>query len=132
MSNDRSNVSLSPFDFISAIHQRRNLIVDEVSERQYNPYIINKGLSFGHDTIIPANEMNCRAHLPKKAQNIFFINIIEPRKRYNKWLKADKIDNAELVSQYYGYSIKKALQVLPLLSDDQLKAIKEKLYKGGL
>jgi len=124
--------SISPFDFINAIHERRNIITDEWSEKQYNPYIINRGLSFGHDTIIPANEMNCRAHLDKKLQNIFLINIVQSRKRYNKWLKKDKVENVELVQQYYGYSITKAHQVLSLLSEEQLQKIKEKLYKGGL
>lgn len=123
---------LSPFDFVNAIHQRQNLIVDDDTERQYNPFLINRALSFGHDTIIPANEMNCRAHLDKRAQNIFLINMIVPKKRYNKWLKAETVENVELVQHYYGYSISKARQVLPLLSEEEIQIIKEKLFKGGL
>ena len=128
--NDK--ISISPFDFANAIYERRNLITDEWSEKQYNPYLINRALSFGHDTIIPANEMNCRAHLDNRLQNTFFINIVQPRKRYNKWLKPEKLENLELVQQYYGYSIKKARHVLALLNDSQIKTIKEKLFKGGL
>jgi hypothetical protein len=124
--------TISPFDFVNAIHERRNIITDEWSEKQYNPYLINRALSFGHDTIIPANEMNCRAHLDKRLQNTFLINIVQPRKRYNKWLKPEKLENLELVQQYYGYSIKKARHVLALLNDSQIKTIKEKLFKGGL
>jgi hypothetical protein len=60
------------------------------------------------------------------------INIVQPRKRYNKWLKPEKLENLELVQQYYGYSIKKARHVLALLNDSQIKTIKEKLFKGGL
>lgn len=127
-----SDVKISPFDFVNAIHSRRNLIVDDYTEKQYNAYLINRALSFGHDTIIPANEMNCRPHLDKKLQNLFLINIVQPRKRYNKWLKPEKLDNLEQVQQYYGYSIRKARQVLALLNDSQIKTIQEKLFKGGL
>lgn len=132
MKEDNDKSSISPFDFVNAIHARRNLITDEWSEKQYNPYLINRALSFGSDTIIPANEVNCRPHLSKAAQNIFLINIIEPRKRYNKWLKGIKTENLDIICEYYGYSYKKAKQVLPLLTEDQINTIKEKLYKGGI
>jgi hypothetical protein len=36
-----------------------------------------------------------------------------------------------LVKEYYGYSNEKAKTVLDILTKDQLKLIKEKLYKGG-
>lgn len=124
--------SISPFDFINAIHYtKENLIVDDWSEKQYNPYIINKGLSYGHDTVIPANEMNSRPHLDKVLQFQFLINIIRPRKRFNKWLKADKIDALEVIKEYYGYSTEKAKQILPLLNESQLQKLKIRLSKGG-
>ena len=124
--------TISPFDFINAIHHtKENLIVDDWSEKQYNPYIVNKGLSYGHDTVIPANEMNSRPHLDKILQFQFLINIIRSKKRFNKWIKADKIDDLEIVKEYYGYSTEKAKQVLPLLSQSQLEQLKTRLTKGG-
>ena len=93
--------SISPFDFINAIHHsKEKLIVDDWSEKQYNPYIINKGLSYGADTVIPANEMNSRPHLPKILQFDFLINIIRPRKRFNKWIKAEKVAELEVIKEY--------------------------------
>jgi uncharacterized protein YifN (PemK superfamily) len=124
--------AISPFDFINAIHHtKENLIVDDWSEKQYNPYIINKGLSFGHDTVIPANEMNSRPHLDKVLQFQFLINIIRSKKRFNKWIKAEKVDDLEIIKEYYGYSTEKAKQVLPLLSQSQLEQLKTRLTKGG-
>ena len=124
--------AISPFDFINAInHTKDELIVDDWSEKQYNPYLVNKGLSYGSDTVIQANEMNARPHLDKKLQFSFQLNIIRPRKRINKWIKAEKIESIEVVKEYYGYSTEKARQVLPLLSDSTLKHLKEKLQKGG-
>ena len=124
--------AISPFDFANAInHSKENLIVDDWSEKQYNPFIVNKSLSYGADTVIYANEMNARPHLEKRLQFDFLINTVRPRKRYNKWLKAETVDVLATVQEYYGYSIEKARQVLPLLSADQLEQIKNKLNRGG-
>ena len=124
--------AISPFDFANAInHSKEKLIVDDWSEKQYNPFIVNKSLSYGADTVIYANEMNARPHLEKRLQFDFLINTVRPRKRYNKWLKAETVDVLATVQEYYGYSIDKARQVLPLLSADQLEQIKNKLNRGG-
>lgn len=126
-------LSISPFDFINSInYTKENIITDDWSERQYNSYVINRGLSFGPDTIIQANEMNSRPHLDKKLQYQFLINIIRPRKRYNKWLKADKIEAIEVIKTYYGYSTDKARQALSILNPEQIDKLKQKLKKGGL
>jgi hypothetical protein len=126
-------MSISPFDFINSInYTKENLIVDEWSEKQYNAYIVNKGLSFSHDTVIPANEMNSRPHMDKTLQYSFLINIVRPRKRYNKWLKPDTIESLDVVKEFYGYSTEKARQALTLLSSDQINTLKEKLKKGGV
>jgi hypothetical protein len=124
---------ISPFDFINAITYNKNdLMVDDWAEKQYTPYIVNKGLSYGADTVIQANEMNSRPHLDKKLQFQFLINNIRPKKRYNKWIKAEKIESIEVIKQYYGYSTDKARQVLPLLDQSQIDLIKQKLEKGGI
>jgi hypothetical protein len=124
--------ALSPFDFINAINfSKENLIVDEITEKQYVPYIVNKGLSYGSDTVIFANEMNSRPHLDKELQFRFLINSIRPRKRFNKWIKSDKIEALEMVKTYYGYSTEKARQVLSILSEQQIDTIRKRIDKGG-
>jgi hypothetical protein len=130
---DYKMAKISPFDFVNAIHySKENLIVDEWSEKQYNAFVVNKSLSFGADTVIPANEMNSRPHLEKRLQFDFLINTIRPRKRFNKWLKAEKIEDLEVVKQYYNYNTEKALQALRILSPEQINTIKERLNTGGL
>ena len=124
--------SISPFDFANAInHSKQNLIVDDWSEKQYNAWIVNKSMSYGADTVIYANEMNSRPHLDRRLQFDFLINTVRPRKRFNKWLKPETVEVLSTIQEYYGYSIDKARQVLPLLSDLQLETIKNKLNKGG-
>ena len=126
--------TISPFDFVNAIHYtKEELITDEWSEKQYNPFVVNKALSFGSDTIILANEMNSRPLLDKLLQFQFLINIVRPKKRYNKWIKAEKEAEAlNLVKQYYGYSTEKAKSALRLLNASQLDIIKDRLNQGGI
>lgn len=124
--------SLTPFDFINSInYTKENLIVDTWSEKQYVPFIVNKGLSYSADTAIQANEMNSRPHLDKVLQYNFLINIIRSRKRFNKWMKPQKIEALDVIKQYYGYSNEKAKAVLTILTEEQVAHLKQKLQKGG-
>ena len=125
--------AISPFDFINSINYTKdNIIVDDWSEKQYIPYLVNRGLSFGSDTVIPANEMNSRPHLDKGLQFQFLINTIRPKKRYNKWVKLEKIEAISIIKAYYGYNTEKARQALSILTSDQIDYLKQKLEKGGL
>jgi hypothetical protein len=126
----------SPFDYINAIsHTKKDLIRDSEdpvrAEKDYNSYLINKGLSYFIDTILFANEMNSHHHLDAKLQNDYLINNIRPKKRFAKWVKKLSEDDLEVVKIHYGYNDEKARQALSILSDDQLALIKKKQEKGG-
>lgn len=129
---EAKTAGITPFDFINSINfSKENLMVDDWSEKQYTPYAVNKGLSYLPDTIIFANEVNSRPHIDKKLQYQFLINTIRPKKRFSKWIKADKLESIGIVKQYYGYSTEKARRILDILTQDQIETIKEKLKKGG-
>ena len=123
---------MNPFDYVNAIcDTKQNLITDDVSEKAYNPYMVNRSLSYHYDTVLLANEMNRRHFLDKKLQNDFLINIVRKKKRFAKWIKPISSDDLEVVKEYYGYSNEKARQVLPLLSDDQMGQLRQRIFKGG-
>jgi hypothetical protein len=125
-------MSNSPFDFLNAINYTKDeLIVDDITEKEYNSFMVNRGLSYFNDTVLFANEMNRYHHLDNLLQFQFFINIIRKKKRFSKWAKAQALDDVEVVKQYYGYSNEKARQVSTLLSADQINELKKKVYKGG-
>ena len=121
-------------DYLNSINQNKENLMDTDDigwEKNYPPYVINKCLSQHMDTIMYANEMNRLPNIDKRLQYDFFINTIRPRKRFSPWGKKKKVDDLELVKQYYGYSNEKAKQALRILSPDQLDYIKSKLNKGG-
>ena len=121
-------------DYLNAInHEKKNLMDtdDEMWERKYPAFIVNKCIAPFPDTIHLVNEMNLHNHLDKKLQFDFLLNSIRTRKRFTPWMKASKQKNLEYVKEYYGYNNEKAKSALKLLNDEQIKAIKDSLNKGG-
>ena len=123
---------ISPFDFANSIYNKNNLIVDERTEKEYNPFIVNRAMGFGKDTCIAANEMNARPHLDNKLQYDFLMDVVRKGKRYNKWLKNEEED-IKAIQDFFGYSFIKAKEALNLLSETQIDLIKVHLNtsKGG-
>ncbi len=106
-------------------------MIDDITEKDYNSFMVNRGLSYFQDTILFANEMNRHHHLDNRLQFDFLINIIRKRKRFSKWMKPETASDVEVVKEYYGYSNEKARQVLTLLTSEQINDLKKKVYKGG-
>ena len=123
---------MNPFEYANAInYTKKDIMVDDIAEKSYNPFMINRQLSYFPDTILAANEMNRNHHLDNRLQFDFFINIIRKRKRFSKWYKPETVSDLEAVKKYYGYSNEKARQVLTLLNTDQINELKRKVTTGG-
>lgn len=123
---------MNPFEYANAInYTKKNIMVDDIAEKAYNSFMINRQLSYFPDTVLAANEMNRYHHLDNRLQFDFFINIIRKRKRFSKWYKPETISDLEVVKKYYGYSNEKAHQVLTLLSTEQINELKRKVMTGG-
>ena len=123
---------MNPFEFVNAInYSKDNIMVDDIVEKQYNAFMVNRSLSYFQDTALIANEMNINHHLDNRLQFDFLINIVRKRKRFSKWFKPESNSDVEVVKDYYGYSNEKARQALSLLTKEQLEELKKKVNKGG-
>ena len=121
-------------DYLGAINNTKENLLDtedEMWEKKYPPFIINKCISPFTDTLMLVNEVNQLHHLDKKLQFDYLLNSIRPRKRFTPWLKAKKLKNLEYVKEFYGYNNEKAKAALDILNDEQISAIKTRLNKGG-
>ena len=121
-------------DYLNSINfTKKNLMNSDDREwvKKYPPYIVNRILSGFQDTLMLVNEVNRNHFLDKDMQYQFLLNSIRSKKRFSPFLRASKLKDIDLVKEYYGYSNEKAKTVLDILTKDQLKLIKEKLYKGG-
>lgn len=120
-------------DWLNSINfTKEDLTVDDPDViKSYPAFIVNRCLSGHLDTILYANEMNLNSHLDNDMQYEFYLNSLRKRKRFSPWLKKDKIQDLDIVKQYYGYSNEKAFQALRILSKEQLDYIKQRLETGG-
>ena len=123
---------MNPFVYVNEItNGKKNIMVDDIAEKAYNPFMVNRGLSYFHDTVLMANEMNRYHHIDKRLQFDFLINIVRKKKRFSKWLKPEENAEIEVIKEYYSYSNEIAKQIHSLLSSDQINELKKKVYRGG-
>ena len=121
-------------DYLNSINFTKKDLMkseDDLWKKKYPAFIVNKMLSAFSDTIMLVNEMNRNHFIDKDMQFQFLLNSIRTKKRYSPFLRANKLKEIECVKEYYGYSNDKAKSALDILTNDEIKLIKEKLYKGG-
>ena len=121
-------------EYLNAINFTKKNVMDSDDTmwvKKYPAFIVNKILSGFSDTIMLVNEMNRNHFIDKDMQFQFLLNSIRSKKRYSPFLRANKLKDIECVKEYYGYSNDKAKSALDILTKDQVKLIKEKLFKGG-
>ena len=125
---------MSPFDFLNSINDNKiNLFEkDPQSKKDYSAFMVNRGLSYFPDTVLYANEMNIARDIPVEWQYSFLLAAVPKRKRYSKWAKKEKTQEIiKIVMKEYNYSESKALDVINILTDEQLNTLVGKYSTGG-
>lgn len=128
----------TPFDYINTINKKSGINPrDDMNEFEgvYSPYIVSRQFSYFIDTIMDANELNIRSteyHGLTKIQHYDYLNnSIQKGSRYTKWVKPKKDDIITLIQTVYGYSVKKAEEVLDIFSEEDIKNLYMKVNEGG-
>jgi hypothetical protein len=109
---------------------------DPVAARKaYNAFVINLCYSyvdkFGkNDSVLYANEMNIRPGMDPRLQYDFYFHGLTKAARFGKGAHAEEINMLETVSDYYNCSLKKAKEMIDVLTPDQLETIKDRMFKG--
>ena len=112
----------NPFDFVKSVSStKKDIMVDEIEEKSYAPFLVNKALSYHQDSILLTNEMNCKHGLDNRLQYVFFLNTLRKRNRFSKWEKPYVSKKIDTVKDYYQISTKEAKDYVNLLSDSQLR-----------
>jgi len=112
---------------------KKNLMVDEQSEKDYVPFIVNRGLGYFADTVLLANEMNVHCgDLDSKMQYDFLRSTVNKRKRFSKWLKANEDEKIKIICAYFGYSHSVGKHVSDLFDSAAISELKKRLDKGGV
>ena len=121
-------------EYLNAINFTKKNLMDSddlLWQKEYPAFIVNKILSGFQDCIMLVNEMNRNHFVDKDMQFHFLLNSIRSKKRYSPFLRSSKLKDLDVVKEYYGYNNEKAKVALDILTKDEVKLIKEKLFKGG-
>ena len=123
---------MNPYEYVKAAsYSKKNIMVDDVAEKAYVPYIVNRALSYHLDTVLFANEMNINHTIVNKLQFSFYINTIKKRNRFSKWHKVIDDNDINIIMQAFNYNKKRAEEVLSLLNKDQIQSLKNRMNIGG-
>ena len=106
-------------------------MLDDVDEKSYAPYLTNKSLSYHKDAIFFANEMNLKHGVDHRLQYLFFLNTLRKRQRFSQWQKPYISKKLDTVKEYYQISTREAKDYVELLSDKQLRELKNRMKTGG-
>ena len=127
----------NPFDYINSVsHLKKDMMRgtdnDELSEKEYKPFLANRSFSFHADSILYSNEMNRLGHLDNLLQYDFYMNSLRSRKRFSKWMKPEESENVDIIREVYKCNLKKAIDASRILTKEHIKSLKESLYTGGM
>ena len=123
---------MNPFDFVTAItFSKKDIMVDDVAEKSYSPFLTNKSLSYHQDCIMYVNEMNSRKHLDSSLQFHYFLNTLRKRKRFAKWSKPRVLEDMKVIQAYYDCSMSKAEEYYKILTAKEIGIMKDRMKKGG-
>lgn len=124
-------MTVNVWDWIKSITYDKNNLLETEDKKSYEPYIVNKSLSYHLDCVLYSNEINQRFYLDKDMQYSFYLNSLRKMKRYSPWTKKETFKNIEYIKKYYGYSNDKAYQALSLLSENQIDYIIKRFENRG-
>ena len=106
-------------------------LIDVYNESDYPAWVVNRALSFYPDTILQVNEINQHSQMPRTMQYKYLLYSVRKKNRYSPWLKVKLDPGVQLIKEYYGYSVRKAKEVLPMFTNEDLEELKLILDKGG-
>ena len=123
---------IGPFEYVKAINRGADFeLFNDFGGEGYSQFLINRTFSYYLDTLDCAMELTQRSNIPDSVHYKYYLNAVEPKYRFAPWEKATKNEDVELLCAYYECSVKRALEILLLISDSELSHIREKSFKGG-
>ena len=122
----------NPFDFVKSVsYDKKDIMVDNVEEKAYAPFLINKSLSYHQDSLFFTNEKNCRHGLDHRLQYLFLLNTLRKRQRFSQWSKPYLSKKLDTIKDYYQISTLKAKEYMEVLSDKEVRELKNRMKTGG-
>lgn len=129
--------SFNPFDFIKSIQQTKVDIIRTsdnpiLAEKDYNPFLTNKALSFHVDSILYANELNTRHGLDKLLQYDYLINTVRSMKRPYVWLKKSSDEDVQFLQETFQMNNARAREAYAVMGPEKVAELRKNRVTGGV
>lgn len=123
---------MNPFEISGLVSTTTADHWDEIGEKDYVPFMINRGLSYHIDTIMLVQELNRRHTMPREWQYDFLrLAIFPKKKRFSKWAKPEEDQLIDTISEAYQVNRQRAIGIRALLDNDAVAVLREKTERGG-
>jgi hypothetical protein len=119
------------FDWLNSINDNKKDLMDETNEKDFNSFLVLRGLSLFPETILYANEMNMLPSMDNRMKYDYLMQSIRKSKRFSKWPKQDKVEDLDLIVKHYNCNKDRGLEILDLLSKKDLENLKKSKETGG-
>lgn len=120
-------------DILNSISYSKNdLSQDEEFEKNYIPYVINEIMSRHVDCIMYVDSIGRYPELSKKAQYLYYLHGLSPRKRFEKFDKPPKDPRIESVKRFFNISDIKAEEAMRILTEKQIQEIDLRVQGSGI
>ena len=108
----------------------KDIMLTADDEKDYNPFVINRGLANHIDTIMYAQELNKMPGISKRMHYDFLRLGVFKKKRYGKWAKLTKPEESlKGIQEYYGVNLEIATEYAEILTEEQTKTILKNISK---
>lgn len=116
------------FDWLKSINSSKDVTMfNDDTKSDYEPFIINKALGTCIDVIMDVAELNKfdLNDLPKKYHYLYLVHGIDKAYRKIEFVQkdVDRQDTIKAIKHYYDYNEVRAIEVLHVLTVDQISAI---------
>lgn len=118
---------MSPFDVTKSLTQTKEDLytTEELFNKEYTPFMVNRILSQSASTALFANAMNQHGLLDKKLQYDFYRLGMPKSKGYSKWIKKTETDlnqeHLDFISKKMSLSMSRAIEVYLLIGSDAVQ-----------
>lgn len=128
----KKHKKVPPLEFIKAVSEKKKDIIaeDPEIEKDYIPYIVNRGLGYFPDTVLHANQMNLYPDIPAISQYYFYMASIRKRERYSKWYKLEPNSDLQMLQNVYNVRAEIAKEYLKILTKENLQTLRELTETG--
>lgn len=98
----------------------------------YNKFVVNKSFGNSKDSVLFANVANQYPNMTDEMHYDFYFYALPKANRFAKWYKRGEFADIELVMEVYNVSYSKAVDIVEIMDENQIKELEKKLFKGGI